>query len=110
MRPASSLSRPIVGAFILFGVVLSLFFAVLAALVVEGIEVHLVDERLAEVEKWARPRAAAGLPADLPAGLRFHRGDDIPLSLRALPAGVSEAEVTTWVTGRFAGTPAVDDC
>ena len=43
MRPASSLSRPIVGAFILFGVVLSLFFAVLAALVVEGIEVHLVD-------------------------------------------------------------------
>ena len=93
MRPASSLSRPIVGAFILFGVVLSLFFAVLAALVVEGIEVHLVDERLAEVEKWARPRAAAGLPADLPAGLRFHRGDDIPLSLRALPAGVSEADV-----------------
>ncbi|MEW7849745.1 HAMP domain-containing sensor histidine kinase [Massilia aurea] len=93
MRAASSLSRPIVGAFILFGVVLSLFFAVLAALVVEGIEVHLVDERLAEVEKWARPRAAAGLPADLPAGLRFHRGDDIPLSLRALPAGVSEADV-----------------
>lgn len=93
MRKPNSLSRPIVGAFILFGVVLSLFFAVLAALVVEGIEVHLVDERLAEVEKWARPRAAAGLPADLPAGLRFHRGEDIPLSLRALPAGVSEAEV-----------------
>ncbi|TXF98153.1 sensor histidine kinase [Massilia arenae] len=93
MRAASSLSRPITRAFILFGVVLSLFFAVLAALVVEGIEVHLVDERLAEVEKWARPRAAAGLPADLPAGLRFHRGDDIPLSLRGLPAGVSEAEI-----------------
>jgi len=93
MRAANSLSRPIVVAFILFGVVLSLFFAVLAAIVVEGIEVHLVDERLAEVEKWARPRAAAGLPADLPAGLRFHRGDDIPHSLRDLPAGVSEAEV-----------------
>lgn len=93
MRKVDSLSRPIVGAFILFGVVLSLFFAVLAALVVEGIEVHLVDERLAEVEKWARPRAAAGLPADLPAGLRFHRGDDIPGSLRNLPAGVSEAEI-----------------
>jgi len=93
MRKADSLSRPIVRAFILFGVVLSLFFAVLAALVVEGIEVHLVDERLAEVEKWARPRAAAGLTADLPAGLRFHRGEQIPHSLRGLPAGVSEAEV-----------------
>ena len=93
MRAASSLSRPITRAFILFGVVLSLFFAVLAALAVEGIEVHLVDERLAEVEKWARPRAAAGMTADLPAGLRFHRGDDIPLSLRGLPAGVSEAEI-----------------
>ena len=93
MRKVDSLSRPIVGAFILFGVVLSVFFAVLAALVVEGIEVHLVDERLAEVEKWARPRAAAGLPADLPAGLRFHRGADIPGSLRGLPAGPSEAEI-----------------
>lgn len=93
MRTSDSLSRPIVAAFILFGVVLSVFFAVLAALAVEGIEVYLVDNRLAEVEKWARPREAAGLPADLPAGLRFHRGADIPRSLRGLPAGVSDAEV-----------------
>jgi signal transduction histidine kinase len=93
MRQVNSLSRPIVAAFILFGIVLSLFFAVLAALAVEGIEVYLVDNRLAEVEKWARPREAAGLTADLPAGLRFHRGEDIPLSLRGLPAGVSDALV-----------------
>ncbi|WP_273034482.1 sensor histidine kinase [Massilia timonae] len=93
MRQADSLSRPIVAAFLLFGIVLSVFFAVLAALAVEGIEVHLVDNRLAEVEKWARPREAAGLAADLPAGLRFHRGEEIPLSLRGLPAGVSEAIV-----------------
>lgn len=93
MRKVDSLSRPIVGAFILFGIALSLFFAVLAAVVVEGIEVHLVDERLAEVEKWARPRAVAGLTADLPAGLRFHRGEQIPGSLRGLAPGVSEAKV-----------------
>ncbi|WP_020653462.1 ATP-binding protein [Massilia niastensis] len=93
MRPADSLSRPIVAAFILFGFVLSVFFAVLAALAVEGIEVYLVDNRLTEVEKWARPREAAGFNADLPAGLRFHRGGDIPLSLRGLPAGVSDKEV-----------------
>ena len=37
MRPASSLSRPIVGAFILFGVVLSLFFAVLGVLAIMGV-------------------------------------------------------------------------
>lgn len=93
MRANNSLSRPIVAAFILFGVVLSLFFAVLAALAVEGIEVYLVDNRLAEVEKWARPREAAGMASDLPAGLRFHRGEDIPRSLRGLPAGVSDAMV-----------------
>ena len=34
MRAASSLSRPITRAFILFGVVLSLFFAVLAAVAI----------------------------------------------------------------------------
>jgi methyl-accepting chemotaxis protein len=93
MRQADSLSRPIVAAFLLFGIVLSVFFAVLAALAVEGIEVYLVDNRLAEVENWARPREAAGLAADLPAGLRFHRGEEIPLSLRGLPAGVSDAIV-----------------
>lgn len=93
MRHADSLSRPIVAAFILFGIVLSLFFTVLGALAVEGIEVYVVDNRLAEVEEWARPREAAGLTADLPAGLRFHRGEGIPLSLRGLPAGVSDTIV-----------------
>lgn len=93
IRMNNSLSRPIVAAFILFGFVLSVFFAVLAALAVEGIEVYLVDNRLAEVEKWARPREAGGLASDLPAGLRFHRGEDIPRPLRGLPTGVSDAIV-----------------
>ena len=89
----NSLSRPIIAAFILFGVVLSLFFAILAALAVEGIEVYLVDNRLAEVEKWAKPREAAGLAADLPGGLRFHRGENIPGALRGLRTGVSSTVV-----------------
>ena len=93
MRAADSLSRRIVAAFILFGIVLSLFFAVLAALAVEGIEVYLVDNRLADVEKWALPRRAAGLQVDLPEGVRFHQGDEIPLPLRNLPAGVSEVDL-----------------
>jgi signal transduction histidine kinase len=93
MQPFESLSRRITVAFVLFSLVLSVFFAVLAAVAVEGIEVHLVDNRLADVERWARPRHAAGLEADLPAGLRFHRGDDIPLSLRNLPEGVSDVDV-----------------
>jgi signal transduction histidine kinase len=92
MRAADSLSRRIVAAFILFGVVLSLFFAVLAALAVEGIEVYLVDNRLEDVEKWALPRRAAGMQVDLPAGVRFHQGDEIPPELRNLPAGVAEVE------------------
>lgn len=86
-----SLSRRIIAAFIVFGIVLSVFFAVLAAVAVEGIEVHLVDERLGEVEKWALPRDAAGLEVSLPAGLEFLRGDAIPAPLRNLPDGISSS-------------------
>ncbi len=93
MRASDSLKRRIIVAFVLFGVVLSLFFAVLAAVAVEGIEGYLVDNRLQDVERWARPRDAAGLEADLPAGLRFHRGEEIPHSLRGLPKGVASVEV-----------------
>jgi signal transduction histidine kinase len=93
MRPKDSLRRRIVVAFVSFGIVLSVFFAVIAAVAVEGVEIHLVDNRLAEVAKWALPRQAAGLAVDLPSGLRFHRGDAIPRSLRGLPEGVSEVDV-----------------
>lgn len=93
MSDASSLSRRIVAVFVLFGVVLSILVALLAAIAVEGIEASLVDNRLAEVAKWALPRDAAGLEVDLPAGLRFHRGADIPPALRALPAGVSDPDL-----------------
>lgn len=93
MSKSNSLSRRIIAAFILFGIVLSIFFAVLAALAVEGIEVHLVDNRLTEIEKWALPRDAAGLEMALPAGLEFLRGDDIPMPLRGLPQGIADASV-----------------
>jgi signal transduction histidine kinase len=93
MRPSDSLRRRIVVAFVSFGIVLSVFFAVLAAVAVEGVEVHLVDNRLNEVAKWALPRQAAGLAVDLPSGLRFHRGEAIPRSLRGLPEGVTEVDI-----------------
>jgi signal transduction histidine kinase len=85
------LSRRIFSAFTLFGLVLAACFSALVAVAVEGIEVHLVDNRLAEVEKWALPRDAAGIEVDLPAGLRFHRGEDIPKSLRGLRPGISDS-------------------
>jgi len=93
MRPSDSLRRRIVVIFVSFGIVLSVFFAMIATVAVEGIEMHLVDNRLNEVAKWALPRQAAGLAVDLPSGLRFHRGDAIPLSLRGLPEGVSDVDV-----------------
>jgi len=92
-RAPESLRRRIVAAFLMFGVLMSVLFAAVAAVAVEGIEVRLVDERLADVAAWALPRAAAGLPVDLPAGLRFHRGAAIPPALRELPEGVSGIEV-----------------
>lgn len=93
MRASDSLRRRIVVIFVSFGLVLSVFFAIIATVAVEGIEMHLVDNRLNDVAKWALPRQAAGLAVDLPSGLRFHRGDAIPRSLRGLPEGVSEVDV-----------------
>lgn len=90
---SESLRGRIVVAFLMFGLVSTLLFAAIAAVAVEGIEEHLVDNRLAEVAAWASPRSAGGLPVEMPTGLSFHRGDAIPLSLRGLPPGVHEKHV-----------------
>ena len=93
MRPADSLKRRIVVAFVLFGLGASCFFAVIAAIAVEGIEVQLVDKRLEAAVAWAAPRQAAGLDVDMPAGLRFHRNEEIPAPLRGLSDGVHIIDV-----------------
>ncbi|MGX4642728.1 ATP-binding protein [Massilia sp. SYSU DXS3249] len=93
MNKADSLRRRITLAYLTFAAVSSVFFAIIAALAVEGIEVRLVDERLEEVAAWAGPRRAGGLPVDMPAGLSYHHGAGIPQSLRSLPEGVHEVTV-----------------
>jgi signal transduction histidine kinase len=93
MRPADSLRRRITVAFLMFGAGSSLLFAILATVAVEGIEVRLVHQRLTEVAAWAGPRQTAGLGAEMPTGLTFHRGDSIPRSLRGLPPGVHDLEI-----------------
>ncbi|NNG22316.1 sensor histidine kinase [Telluria aromaticivorans] len=93
MKSADSLQRRIVVAFLLFGIGASSFFAVVAALAVEGIEVQLVDKRLEAAVAWAAPRQTAGLDVDMPAGLRFHRNGTIPAPLRGLPDGVHKVDV-----------------
>ncbi|KQV83678.1 histidine kinase [Massilia sp. Root351] len=93
MTAAHSLRRHIVVAYTLYSFGFVLFFALIAAFAVEGIEEHLVDNRLREVAEWAAPRQAGNLPVEMPAGLSFHRGADIPQSLRGLPPGVQEKTV-----------------
>ncbi|APA66496.1 histidine kinase [Janthinobacterium sp. 1_2014MBL_MicDiv] len=93
MRPFKSLRRRIVVAYLLFALVASLFFSIIAAIAVEGIEVRLVDERLKEVAAWASPRHAAGLSVDMPAGLSFHHAEDTPPPLRGLAPGMHEKTV-----------------
>ena len=93
MRPFKSLKRRIIIAYLLFALVASIFFAIIAALAVEGIEVRLVDERLKEVAAWASPRHAAGLPVDMPAGLSFHHAEDTPPPLQGLAPGLHEKTV-----------------
>lgn len=93
MSKAESMRRRISVAYLKFAAVATLFFAVIAALAVEGIEVRLVDERLEEVASWASPRHAGKLPVEMPAGISFHHGAGIPRSLRSLPDGVQEVTV-----------------
>lgn len=93
MTPTESLRRRIVTAYTWYAFGFVLFFALITAFAVEGIEEHLVDNRMREVAAWAAPRQAAGLPVEMPAGLSFHRNQDIPLSLRKLPPGVQEKTV-----------------
>ncbi len=95
MRSADSLKRRIVVAFVLFGLGASTFFAFIAAVAVEGIEVQLVDKRLEAAVAWAAPRQAAGLDVDMPAGLRFQRNEAIPAPLRNLADGVHKVDVGT---------------
>jgi signal transduction histidine kinase len=93
MKRADSLQRRIVVAFLLFSIGASAIFGVVAAVAVEGIEVRLVDERLASAVAWAAPRQAAGLDVDMPDGLRFHRGAAIPTPLRGLADGVHKVDI-----------------
>lgn len=92
MMRFESIGRRIVTAYLLFALAFSVFFMAVAVVVVEGIEVRMVDRRLEEVAAWASPRHAGRLPVEMPAGISFHHGDDIPLSLRNLPAGISDVE------------------
>ncbi|GGZ11374.1 sensor histidine kinase [Pseudoduganella plicata] len=93
MSKPESMRRQITVAYLKFAAASTLFFAIIAAVAVEGIEVRLVDERLEEVASWASPRYAGKLPVEMPAGISFHHGAGIPRSLRGLPDGVQEIEV-----------------
>jgi signal transduction histidine kinase len=88
MNKVDSLRRRIIAAYMTFAMVVSVVFSVVAMVAVEGIEDRLVDDRLEEIAKWAAPRAAGHLPVEMPSGVSFHHGNDIPLSLRGLSPGV----------------------
>src|SRR5688572_4903270 len=109
-KARKSLRRRIAFAYLAFALGSTVFFAIIAAIAVEGIEEHLVDTRLEEVALWASPRAASGLPVAMPAGLSFHHGEAIPASLRGFSEGsVREVHVDGVglhvLTGRDAAGP-----
>ncbi|MGO4382543.1 sensor histidine kinase [Pseudoduganella sp. RAF53_2] len=93
MKRAESLSRRIILAYVAFAVGVSVIFAGIAALAVEGIEDRLVDDRLRVIADWASPRNAGHLPVEMPSGVSFHHGQDVPVSLRGLSPGVHKMEV-----------------
>lgn len=93
MKARDSLRRRIASAYLLFALGTSVLFAILAAVAVEGIEEHLVDQRLLDVAEWASPRHAGGLPVAMPSGVSFHHGPAIPAPLRALAPGVHSVHI-----------------
>jgi len=93
MTRPDSLRRRIIGAFLLFAFGSSLLFAVVVTVAIEGIEAHLVDNRLKDIAEWASPRHSGNLPVEMPSGMSFHHGDSIPTSLRGLPPGVQDVTV-----------------
>lgn len=93
MTRPDSLRRRIIGAFLLFAFGSSLLFAVVVTVAIEGIEAHLVDNRLKDIAEWASPRHSGNLPVEMPSGMSFHHGDSIPTSLRGLPPGVQDVKV-----------------
>ncbi|NHZ63345.1 sensor histidine kinase [Massilia genomosp. 1] len=101
-----SLGRRIVRAYLLFSLGTCILFSIAAAIVVEGIESRLVDERLKDIAAWASPRHAGRLPVEMPAGVSFHHGPSIPQSLRNLPAGVHDVTVDGIGLHVFAGRDA----
>lgn len=103
MTRSESLGGRIVKAYLLFAAAFSLFFAVVAVLVVEGIEQRMVFDRLEGVAAWAAPRHAARLPVEMPAGLSFHQGHEIPLSMRGLSPGIHHIVVDGVGLHVFAG-------
>ena len=103
---SDSLGKRIVKAYLLFAIAFTVFFACVAVVVVEAIEVRMVDDRLEEVAAWAMPRHAAGLPVEMPAGLSFHNGQDIPWSMRGLSPGIHDLSVDGVGLHVFAGTSA----
>lgn len=109
MKWIDTLQRRIVVAYVLLALGSAAFFTVLAALAVEGIEVHLVDDRLRSVAAWASPRYAAGLPISTPAGIIFYHGDSIPPSLRGLAPGVQEKLVNGIDLHVLAGRDSIGD-
>ena len=105
----NSLRRRIVVAYLFLAIASSVLFTVIAAVAVEGIEVHLVDDRLKSVAAWASPRSAARLPVGMPAGVIFYHGESIPLSLRGLSPGVQEKVVDGIGLHILAGKDTVGD-
>ena len=103
MKRFKSFGKRIVKAYLLFALAFSVFFAFVATIVVEGIEVRMVHNRLEGVAAWALPRHAAKLPVEMPVGLSFHHGDDIPLSMRGLAPGMHDISVDGTSLQVFAG-------
>lgn len=104
MRAEGSLRGRIVAAYTLLALAVCGLFALVAYIAEQKIEQQFVEQRLAAITEWNLSRVQDGKASELPPGLKFLAGDELPSSMRSLEPGFHEIELDdkTWMA--LAGT------
>lgn len=90
MRRNGSLRRRIVAAYALLALAVCGLFAMVVYFTVQEIERHLVEQKLETLAAWRLASLQRGDAPELPPGLRFYAGRNIPADLLALPPGLRD--------------------
>lgn len=85
-----SLRRRIVVAYALLAVAVCSLFAMVVFFTVREIEKHLIERRITSIAEWQLARRRQGVAPELPPGVSFFAGAEIPAGMRDLRGGFQD--------------------